>query len=1421
MTEGSEENTRAIVKAQVEQAAKEVEAQKKKQPTKKPATLEGSPMQMAKAQQEADAAYNAAMEKYNADVAAAKQKLDAWTRIASLMEERDKRSKTDEHAKNYPSSKTDEKGKKPEEDKENGANDVNDADNETVESENKEKEPPVIGHSTRWGKIYQWTTGRFKEAVDFLTKAKGGILKGVFHRDDIGDISIGWGEAPNNYNGRGLAHIIKKHINVMHDFNSIEDMVRTIENIIENGKLNKNKDGNYELEDDSYRVVIVNDEDGNWILSAFDYIHSKKEKLRRKDTAAIETPSQSNVESGAVNSNLSTDKVTESAEPVQTSEVKNEGKTQESASKERADESEQKQTEASNATDKEAESETGGKKVDDNKSSVEPASPPSNVEESAYTIEPATYTNKKGKTSDVSLLKFSDELNPEQDRAVKEFAKERMGEGRFAPARGWKDRESGGWMFRNEEDARKAAEMVGNEEAVADAQPMTAQELRDAVEPKQEKPKRTTKQPKPTNKVEIVPAAEPAKEEKPQYEVSDEELGGLLNGIRDILGIGDDEGDAGFHFRDPDELTAEQRQKLMSVGLRAAMAFVERGNESFADYATMMVKALGDKVRPWLKAFYGGLEYIPGYDKYALTPYEEVKAFDVENFDKDKKNMLSKADMMAEEGKAQKVAGKANNELKTKRNERRKKDNEQKSADTAAVAEKAGTAASEAESVAKSSKDRQELSEASGKVDDELEEVDNQLALLGYYESDGNDMADAEKKAVNNAADLAKSIINDLGLDLYAATHEDSLHGGINKKKPLAVADIGDKYGSIRINIPLGNGRLLNIELTAERTIDEKSNNSAIKIDAISVSVMKRSDSFGHVEENREFFVDGVKYKDLLESIQRQAYKYIERQCEAVEGLYHSGDKVQYSPDGGKTWHDAIVVQPNDEGGVSIDTGQAPVMYVNAHLDQLRHKAEEESKTISNAEIVNRVIEHPLFKNLVDNNPDPEGARSAIDRIMNDVRKTIRTDGYLDAYKKLLTDKNFIKKIGDEAFARRKIAGNGVSSEAERSSNESSADKAVADAKAAAEVGASNIDVPANENKTKPGTKEPTKEVKPEDPVGEIFSHDEGKKDDASEGKTEIHRTFAEAVKKDMLASLESGTKPYRGIVDLRNRAKALGMDVDDDGRTDILLQELVEDGLVRAAREVVAQNKSGGRYSINAYEQICKLYEMQPTITARSSNRIKMQQYSTPLPMSFNAARFTMRGKLNGMVLEPTAGNGMLVFAIPSKQVHVNELDGTRLGNLREQGFALVTQQDATQPFEGGKKYDVVICNPPFGKLEAANYDGKMIGGLDPQIALNALASMKDDGRAAIIIGGNMEYAANGGIKSMKPFFTYLYDHYNVKGVVDMDGKLYAKQGTTFPTRMILIDGRRSEEERAQSVVYPPVKDYWCPIKLKKAHDC
>lgn len=578
-------------------------------------------------------------------------------------------------------------------------------------------------------------------------------------------------------------------------------------------------------------------------------------------------------------------------------------------------------------------------------------------EEAGYSITPSTYTNKKGKTSDVSLLTFDHDLTADQERAVKEFAKERTGEGRFAPARGWKDRDSGGWMFRSEEDARKAAEMVGNEEAVADNQPMTAQELRDAVEPKKPTTSKKTASKKPANRVESVPTEEPIEPEKPKYEVSDEEMNGLMNDIRDILGIGDDEGDAGFKFRDPDELTAEQRQKLMSVGQRLAMAMVERGNESFGNYASMMVKALGDKVRPWLKAFYGGLEYVPGYDKYALTPYEEVKAFDVENFDKPTKDIMAQANMIVEEGKAQVAAEKANNELKATRNEQRKETEKQTAANTDAVAAEAKSVASEATALAETSSDEQAITGAAERVDETLDKVNEQLALLGYYEADEVEkdyneaygyMRNAEKKAVKDAANLASQLISDLNLSHYEASHSKQTDKkGNRKKKPLAVSNISPIGGDVSIHLPLEEGRELyltiGVEPRAAKGVDGFGG-SDLEVTHIMFRV-DHPEGTGNDRYGRNVFVDSnVTYSDLLKQVQREAYKYLIGSGVTNEGEYAAGDKVQYSTDGGRTWTDAVVVQPNDEGGIRIDTGLAPVMWVNAHPDRLRHKSSESAE---------------------------------------------------------------------------------------------------------------------------------------------------------------------------------------------------------------------------------------------------------------------------------------------------------------------------------------------------------------------------------------------------------------------------------------------------------------------------------------------
>lgn len=619
-----------------------------------------------------------------------------------------------------------------------------------------------------------------------------------------------------------------------------------------------------------------------------------------------------------------------------------------------------------------------------------------NADNAAYTITPTTYTNKKGKTSDVSLLTFDGALTADQERAVSEFAKERLGEGRFSPARGWKDRKSGGWMFRSEEDAKKAADMVGNADAVADAQPLTAQELRDAVEPKKPATRKKATAKKPANKVEMADVAEkkptePTKEEpkqptketeKPKYEVSDEEMNGLMNDIRDILGIGADEGDAGLKFRDPDELTAEQRQKLMSVGQRLAMAMVERGNESFGDYASMMVKALGDKVRPWLKAFYGGLEYVPGYDKYALTPYEEVKAFDVENFDKPHNDVLAQADMIVEEGKAQTAADKANNELKAIRNEQRKENDKQTEADTAAVAEKAEATASEAETLAETSSDEQALNGAAERVDETLDKVNDQLALLGYYEADQVEkdfneaygyMRNAEKKAVKDAANLASQLIDDLGLDRYEATHGEADKKGKRKTKPLAVANIAPAGGDVTMHLPLAEGRELyvNVQLapSAGKGITNYGGDN-LEVTGIMCRVENPNASGNDRYGQNMWFAEDVTYDELLKNVQRDTYKYIPERGNVKEGEYKVGDKVQYSPDG-NTWHDAVVAQPNELDGIRIDTGQAPVMWVNAHPDQLRHKAQTEPQNEDIFQKAERIAKEAREKNAAKATTEP------------------------------------------------------------------------------------------------------------------------------------------------------------------------------------------------------------------------------------------------------------------------------------------------------------------------------------------------------------------------------------------------------------------------------------------------------------------
>ena len=170
----------------------------------------------------------------------------------------------------------------------------------------------VAGHN-QFGKIYDQFRNKPKEAFDFLLKNKSGYLKGVFHRDEIGDIDLAYGSAPNPYKGKGLAHIIRKHVETLKDFSSTEEAINSIIDVIENGNV---KDGSipntYDIEKGNYRIVVASDQNGNWVLTAFDYVNSAKKK--KKGTATALPLSQSSDEAGAVAPNLSAAKVDNSSE---------------------------------------------------------------------------------------------------------------------------------------------------------------------------------------------------------------------------------------------------------------------------------------------------------------------------------------------------------------------------------------------------------------------------------------------------------------------------------------------------------------------------------------------------------------------------------------------------------------------------------------------------------------------------------------------------------------------------------------------------------------------------------------------------------------------------------------------------------------------------------------------------------------------------------------------------------------------------------------------------------------------------------------------------------------------------------------------------------------------------------------------------
>ena len=460
-------------------------------------------------------------------------------------------------------------------------------------------------------------------------------------------------------------------------------------------------------------------------------------------------------------------------------------------------------------------------------SSVKPLGDTQLGEQSAasYSIEPTTYTNKKGKTTPMHLVTFGRELSKDEIRAGKELAKE---------SRGWWDREKGGFMMRDEASAKALAEALSNEEAVQDAQPLSVEDVAtvtdqaevetidDAIDVEQEP--QTTPQYDYDREDDVydktltglrnvlndrkrgaIPniksienvirdlrkraktiedgMATAAGETIPQAFDALADLNGKRRAFEQFLSdirkkMAETERDDALaahgvklsdHIEEPqqeesteqpkqeekktkskwvddadaerfEELSRRLRQKLggqlnmgidpeaFAIGVEMSYLMLKHGARKFAEFAKRMIKAQGEYVRPYLKSFYNGARDLPEMEEFEkeLTPYDEVRAFDVMNFDKEgAKDIVATAKHIVREQSAEREAKEATDKLKQKRNEQRKEAEQE-------VAEKAGSQQEKPSKGRKSKKKSVSLQEQtipdlfSGLIDTESNSVEPQ-----------------------------------------------------------------------------------------------------------------------------------------------------------------------------------------------------------------------------------------------------------------------------------------------------------------------------------------------------------------------------------------------------------------------------------------------------------------------------------------------------------------------------------------------------------------------------------------------------------------------------------------------------------------------------------------------------------------------
>ena len=203
------------------------------------------------------------------------------------------------------------------------------------------------------------------------------------------------------------------------------------------------------------------------------------------------------------------------------------------------------------------------------------------------------------------------------------------------------------------------------------------------------------------------------------------------------------------------------------------------------------------------------------------------------------------------------------------------------------------------------------------------------------------------------------------------------------------------------------------------------------------------------------------------------------------------------------------------------------------------------------------------------------------------------------------------------------------------------------------------------------------------------------------------------------------------------------------------------------------------------------RLAALEPSHTRRSEEQVRLQQFSTPLPLAYAALQAaTIRP--GDRVLEPSAGTGILAVmahcslgAAASQRLYLNELAPTRAG-LLEQLFPGVSvdrrNAETIADYLPGLIPSVVLMNPPFSVspgVERRRHDA------DLRHIRSAFSMLPPGGRLVAITS----HSCVPGNAAWQGAFRYLDPPAQAVFSMAIDGRAYARHGTSFDTRLTVLD--------------------------------